>query len=81
MAVRKKKKRAARGGRKYVIIRLGKKVFTAPLTAFGRPTSDPELLKIIIALEKKHCCHGLHFAGSYSKPMYMRTFGNGHLPT
>ena len=84
MPVRKKKtkKRAARGGRKYVILRIGRKVYTAPLSALGRPLSDPELLRMIIALEKKHrkCCHGVDFTGVYGRRMYMMSFGNGHLP-
>jgi hypothetical protein len=76
----RRKKRVSRGGRKIIIIRLGRKVYRAPLSALGRPLSDPELLRLIIAREKKKCCHGLHFAGVYGQPMFMLAFGNGHLP-
>jgi hypothetical protein len=82
MATRKvrKKKRVSRGGRKIVIIRIGRKVYRAPLTALGRPLTDAALIKAIMAIEKKKCCHGLHFAGVYGQPMFMLSFGNGHLP-
>jgi len=83
MATKKKTRKKRVGGvRKYVLIRVGRKVYRANLSALGRPLADPELLKLVLAFEKKHkkCCHGLHFGGVFNKPMYMMSFGNGHLP-
>jgi hypothetical protein len=83
MATKKKTKKKRVGGvHKYVLIRIGRKVYRAHLSALGRPLADPKLIKAVIAFEKKHkkCCHGVHFGGVFSHPMYMMSFGNGHLP-
>lgn len=85
MATRKKKttkRRIARGGRSIVIIGVGRRVYVAPLSALGRPVRNRELNKLIAALKGKSrkCCHGTSFCGVYTHPMYMRSFGNGHMP-
>jgi hypothetical protein len=77
--VRKKKKPVSRSG-KLIVIRIGKKVYSAPFRALGRDFADGEVLTKIYALEKKSCCHGLHFAGVFSGTAYERAFGNGRFP-
>ena len=82
MAARKvrKKKAVSRSGSKIIIVRIGKKVYSAPLTALGRNFADDEILRLVYAKEKKSCCHGLQFAGVFSRPAYKLSFGNGHMP-
>jgi hypothetical protein len=83
MATRKvrKKKRVSRGG-KIIIVKVGSKVYTAPLSALGRPVRNPQLNRLIAALAEKSGkhCHGANFAGIFGQPMFIRSFGNGHMP-
>jgi hypothetical protein len=80
MATRKvrKKKPVPRG--RFIVVRIGKKVYSAPFSALGRDFADQVVLTKIYALEKKSCCHRLHFAGVFGGIAYDRAFGNGRFP-
>ena len=84
MAIRKKPKRAARRGRKFVILRVGREVYVAPLSALGPPVrEDKEDLdrRIAVFLKKKKgkCCHGTSLCGVFVARTFGLTFGNGHI--
>ena len=84
MAVRKTrtKRRVKRSAGKIVMIRAGRgAVYIAPLSALGRPVRNAKLNRLLAAYGKKAgtLCYA-DFCGIFTRPMFLRAFGNGNLP-